>query len=688
RLKQCRLPAAATAVTVISLDRSIDRSAACLLPRQAGGLQKEASLQAQNDTKPASPSRPPPTAYHHCPPVAQRQRLGRGGAGWASCCGKIRPPSTLMMDAMEAAAQQGPDRMATNEPVETPGTLTSNEGKTSTSENFKEHIPLTKDRKIVSVSASCDVTSVDPPKVATGPLETFDAGPDRNAIYQSNVYAPQAQAVYYGGYENPPGMWDDYLRFVSHEGIEIGSHGTPPLVFHTGYGYSPQIPCGPFSPATTPLPSVRGDSQVFSVQQFPSTGPYLQQPSPNTVSILNSPAPMSHANLTMPVGVERRGSFLTDQNSNGMLFGPRPCYPISYGSSVRGNISSNSGNSNFYDLRQGFDGFGSGGHWSDWLKSPDGQRSLTPFSPATSPQPIGGLGTFTRSVSPFSSGMGSLHQRPYAGGYSYGGMYHQSANFAVNMGNNGWGFAGIDRGRRRGKSSAPVCSCTGTIDFLSEQNRGPRASKSKNLAMEQNSLIDNNSLASTAGVCKESYNKPDFVTEYKDAKFFIIKSYSEDNVHKSIKYGVWASTPNGNRKLDSAYSETREKGVKCPIFLFFSVNASAHFCGVTEMVGPVDFEKNADYWQQDKWSGQFPVKWYIVKDVPNSMFRHIILENNDNKPVTNSRDTQEVKLEQGLEMLNIFKKHEADMSILDDFAFYEERQKAMVERKARQQQQQ
>lgn len=63
------------------------------------------------------------------------------------------------------------------------------------------------------------------------------------------------------------------------------------------------------------------------------------------------------------------------------------------------------------------------------------------------------------------------------------------------------------------------------------------------------------------------------------------------------------------------------------------------------MVGPVDFDKSVDYWQQDKWSGQFPVKWHIIKDVPNSQFRHIVLENNDNKPVTNSRDTQEVGLD-------------------------------------------
>ena len=60
------------------------------------------------------------------------------------------------------------------------------------------------------------------------------------------------------------------------------------------------------------------------------------------------------------------------------------------------------------------------------------------------------------------------------------------------------------------------------------------------------------------------------------------------------------------------------------------------------MIGPVDFEKDMDFWQQDKWSGSFPVKWHIIKDVPNTNFRHILLENNENKPVTNSRDTQEV----------------------------------------------
>jgi hypothetical protein len=66
--------------------------------------------------------------------------------------------------------------------------------------------------------------------------------------------------------------------------------------------------------------------------------------------------------------------------------------------------------------------------------------------------------------------------------------------------------------------------------------------------------------------------------------------------------------------------------------------------GVAEMIGRVDFDKDMDFWQLDKWNGFFPVKWQIIKDVPNTQLRHIILENNDNRPVTFTRDTQEVSL--------------------------------------------
>lgn len=115
--------------------------------------------------------------------------------------------------------------------------------------------------------------------------------------------------------------------------------------------------------------------------------------------------------------------------------------------------------------------------------------------------------------------------------------------------------------------------CNSCNDFLNEQNRGPRASRPKITNIEQGLASDCKNGIVTPGVNRESYNRPDFAIEYKHAKFFIIKSYSEDNVHKSIKYGVWASTANGNKKLDAAYRDAKEKGDFYPVFLFFSVSS-------------------------------------------------------------------------------------------------------------------
>ncbi|KAI8003791.1 YTH domain-containing protein ECT2 [Camellia lanceoleosa] len=188
----------------------------------------------------------------------------------------------------------------------------------------------------------------------------------------------------------------------------------------------------------------------------------------------------------------------------------------------------------------------------------------------------------------------------------------------------------------------------GSPDALTEQNQGPRTNKSKNhLAVKAYTTRAGESDAQgNIIIYIDQYNKDDFPVDYVNAKFFVIKSYSEDVVHKGIKYNVWSSTPNGNKKLQSAYEDAQRIAFGeprgRPIFLFFFVNASGQFCGVAEMTGPVDFHKDMDFWQQDKWSGSFPVKWHIIKDVPNPNFRHIILENNENKPVTNSRDTQEM----------------------------------------------
>lgn len=162
-------------------------------------------------------------------------------------------------------------------------------------------------------------------------------------------------------------------------------------------------------------------------------------------------------------------------------------------------------------------------------------------------------------------------------------------------------------------------------------------------------------------------------------RFFVIKSYSEDDIHRSIKYEIWCSTEHGNKRLDQAFREReRENGI---IYLFFSVNSSGHFCGVAQMMTSVDYNSNSSVWSQDKWKGSFRVKWIYVKDVPNTQLRHIRLENNENKPVTNSRDTQEVPNEHGVQIMKIVHAYKHTTSIFDDFTHYEKRQEEEDTRK-------
>ena len=172
-------------------------------------------------------------------------------------------------------------------------------------------------------------------------------------------------------------------------------------------------------------------------------------------------------------------------------------------------------------------------------------------------------------------------------------------------------------------------------------------------------------------MASSQYNPKDFDLNPKGARFFVIKSFSEDDIHRSIKYNIWCSTEYGNKRLDAAYRERNGKG---PVYLYFSVNGSGHFCGVAQMMSPIDYAKSAGVWAQDKWKGQFEVRWIYVKDVPNSQLRHIKLENNEGKPVTNSRDTQEVPPEKGKQVLRVIHQYRHTTSIFDDFQHYEKQQ--------------
>ncbi|KAI7933554.1 hypothetical protein MJO29_016788 [Puccinia striiformis f. sp. tritici] len=168
---------------------------------------------------------------------------------------------------------------------------------------------------------------------------------------------------------------------------------------------------------------------------------------------------------------------------------------------------------------------------------------------------------------------------------------------------------------------------------------------------------------------QKGYNPTHFDTSPPSARFFVIKSYTEEDVHKSLKYEIWASTDLGNKRLDRAFHESHESG---PIYLLFSVNASGHFCGMAEMLTAVDYNTTSKVWAQDKWKGIFKVRWVFVKDVPNNALRHIKLTNTpENKPITSSRDTQEVPHDKGIQVLHIMSSYQSRTTLLQDYAWYE-----------------
>lgn len=193
----------------------------------------------------------------------------------------------------------------------------------------------------------------------------------------------------------------------------------------------------------------------------------------------------------------------------------------------------------------------------------------------------------TRPTSGFGDAfeyMNHLYQNNSMYGH-YGSTYRAGSGYG-SIGYDSWangrGWYAVDnKFKPRGRGNLASGSGKESADGLNELNKGPRTKGFKNqegldplAEKEQNvpSSESNKEGGPPLTVDKKKYSGDDFPESYTDAKFFVIKSYSEDDVHKSIKYSMWTSTANGNKKLDAAYREAKEKSIECPVFLLFSVS--------------------------------------------------------------------------------------------------------------------
>lgn len=135
------------------------------------------------------------------------------------------------------------------------------------------------------------------------------------------------------------------------------------------------------------------------------------------------------------------------------------------------------------------------------------------------------------------------------------------------------------------------------------------------------------------------------------SRVFVIKSNSDENVRISYDRGIWASTDYGNCRLSRAYRNL-PKGAK--LFLLFSVNGSGQFCGIAEMTSDVDRAKTHVWAEERSYKGLFSVSWRLVVDVPNRALRKFANPKNEMKPITQSRDTQEIPLDIARSVVEVF----------------------------------
>ncbi|KAK9080087.1 hypothetical protein SSX86_001762 [Deinandra increscens subsp. villosa] len=502
------------------------------------------------------------------------------------------------------------------------------------------------------------------------PIEAmYNEGAQEFVIDQGMYYPPPTGYGYICTGLESPGDWDDHHRVFGVDGQNVQFIGTQteglPYVYYTpsyGYAQSPYNPYNPYIPGAV----IGADGSFVAAQQY-----YVP-------SYDNSSTSPAYFPMVVQPGTDTYVSGATSQ------FIDMAAYPANRIDSPGVNSSSLSATSTLpmNPGRASSIQTNAPGKASESLKSNGAPNKIA----ATS----GGVTSIT------VSGPASTQILQGRGAQAIDNLSNNQIKVTVPSGN-GLSSLGssnnervvVDKVRSKlpfGKFSNDI---SGNPNSLGEQNRGPRTSTSNTqlTVKAYSTRAGNIDAQGNITILSDQFNKDDFPVEYVNAKFYVIKSYSEDDVHKSIKYNVWSSTPSGNKKLNNAYDEAQKLSVAdskgCPVFLFFSVNASGQFCGVAEMMGRVEFHKDMDFWQQDKWSGSFPVKWHIVKDVPNPHFRHIILENNEHKPVTNSRDTQEIKYKKGIEMLKVFKNYVKKTSLLDDFIYYENRQKILQEEKAR-----
>lgn len=178
---------------------------------------------------------------------------------------------------------------------------------------------------------------------------------------------------------------------------------------------------------------------------------------------------------------------------------------------------------------------------------------------------------------------------------------------------------------------------------------------------------------------QQKFSSPYTIIEVKKGSiYFIIKSFNIENIHKSIKYGVWSTTYSGNIIFDKAFALAQSRGAE--VYLFFSTNSTFAFQGIARLRSKFQ-TKTYSFWKGSEkyksFNGSFNLDWVIIKDVPNSSLDIIQV---NNIPFSKLRNGVELNENVALNVVNIFRNfYYCSSLVLSDFMRLDIEEKVQVQ---------
>ena len=132
------------------------------------------------------------------------------------------------------------------------------------------------------------------------------------------------------------------------------------------------------------------------------------------------------------------------------------------------------------------------------------------------------------------------------------------------------------------------------------------------------------------------------------SQFFIIKSSNRENIEKSKKYSVWATTFINSNKLNEAFKKGK-------VILIFSANGTQSYQGYAIMTS-CTADSPSNLWQIEtniKLGGNFSVVWLCFCELSFQKAKHLQNNKKNNESVNKSRDCTELPPNIGNELCKL-----------------------------------